>query len=166
MEKNLAVQRAISKGRTARCEQHLQEAVAEMLDAMLPPYTWTHPNPNTYRGFAGVFLAKNTKHPVIRTALQRTPGLKAAVATLIKRFGMQGRKEGTRAGVPDILIWLPTVDAPQGMAIELKYGKGRTSKEQQAYLLAMERCGIQAVCCRSIDTVYEALLHYGYGDLP
>jgi hypothetical protein len=76
--------------------------------------------------------------------------------------GAKLKAEGVKRGVPDILIfedwhkYLPyAIFKGHGIAIELKFGKGRVSKEQKEWLENLKKRNWKTAVCRSIDEVIE-----------
>lgn len=74
------------------------------------------------------------------------------VAAKLKRMGV-------KAGVPDILIFTPSVDVA-GVAIELKVDKNRTTDKQQEWIESLTICGWACYVCRSIYEVMAVLQAY------
>jgi hypothetical protein len=75
------------------------------------------------------------------------------------KTGAQLQRMGTKAGVPDYLIFGfrdgRTPSTP--LAIELKVGAGRTSPEQDEWIAALRRCGWRVEVCSSVEEVLAAL---------
>lgn len=69
------------------------------------------------------------------------------------------KRMGTKAGVPDILIFNPAGQFA-GVAIELKVDKNKTSDKQKQWLNDLTACGWACHVCRSIDQVIEAVKQY------
>lgn len=110
-------------------EDQLQIAVAELLDHL--GWCWTHA-PNEGR---------------------RSP----VTGALLKRKGL-------KRGVPDVLIFerwrdvRASCDAVYrgfGIAIELKVGRNKTTKEQDHWLAELRRRGWLTAVCRSLDEVID-----------
>lgn len=72
---------------------------------------------------------------------------------------VKAKREGLRAGVPDLFIPVPT-KKHHGLFIEMKYGRGRTSAEQQAWIDLLNVNGYAAVVCYSCDKAIAALKKY------
>lgn len=68
------------------------------------------------------------------------------------------RALGTRAGVPDLLIWLP---GGRTVQVELKAGKGRLSPAQHAWHELMGRLGHPVSVARSLDDLERILGAHG-----
>jgi hypothetical protein len=64
------------------------------------------------------------------------------------------RALGVRAGVPDLLVWLP---GGASFAIELKAGKGTLSSAQVVWHSTLTSLGHRVYVCRSVDDVERAL---------
>lgn len=69
------------------------------------------------------------------------------------------KAEGVSAGVPDLFIPVPTADY-HGLFIEMKYGKGRTSKEQDEWLELLHKNGYLAQVCYGADSAMEVIDTY------
>lgn len=65
------------------------------------------------------------------------------------------KAEGVKKGIPDIYIPIPhVVCAYHGAFIEMKAGKNKPTKEQQDFLIAVEKLGYAtAVCYDSQDAI-------------
>ena len=72
---------------------------------------------------------------------------------------------GLKRGVPDAIIFNPPPALPEssGCAIELKHGKNRASKEQEAWLQGLRDLGWQAKVC-TLDVALEWLEELGYNE--
>lgn len=53
---------------------------------------------------------------------------------------------GVKAGVPDLCLPVPR-NGFAGLYIEMKYGKNRTTKEQEKWIMALRQQGYKAVVC-------------------
>lgn len=73
--------------------------------------------------------------------------------------GARLKAEGVKRGVPD--VWLPVARCGYlGAVIELKAGKGRPTKEQVAWLKALEEQGWLALVCVGCGAARDVLLQY------
>jgi hypothetical protein len=64
------------------------------------------------------------------------------------------RSLGVRAGIPDLLVWLPSGGHFQ---IELKAGSGKLSPAQLAWHATITSLGHRVYVCRSVDDVERCL---------
>jgi VRR-NUC domain len=64
------------------------------------------------------------------------------------------RSLGVRAGIPDLLVWLPSGGHFQ---IELKAGAGKLSPAQIAWHATITNLGHRVYVCRSVDDVERCL---------
>jgi hypothetical protein len=79
--------------------------------------------------------------------------------------GARLKAEGVKAGVPD--IWLPVARCGyHGLVIELKAEGGRASREQKAWLRALEEQGWLAAVCVGATAAWELLGRYLEGTYP
>ena len=69
------------------------------------------------------------------------------------------KREGTRAGVPDILLPVPS-KGWHGLFIELKYGKNKTSKTQDWWLARLTEQEYLAVVCYGWRDAAETIKDY------
>ncbi len=77
---------------------------------------------------------------------------------------VKAKREGLRAGVPDLFVPIPT-KRRHGLFIEMKYGRNKTSQEQDAWIDLLNINGYAAVVCYSCDKAIEAVKRYRAGDL-
>ena len=63
------------------------------------------------------------------------------------------KQEGVKKGVPDLMLPLPT-DKFHGLFIEMKFGKGRMTPEQQEFF---EYATQQGYCCKVAYSAEEAI---------
>jgi len=136
----IATEEFLVDARRAKSEADLQMATASFLERL--ELVFTHPSPNVYRGLA---FAVTKNFPSTRSFVER----------MIRIFAAKGKRSGVHAGVPDLLIFeavyirheeesnaLCTVrQFYRGLAIELKYGKGRPSPEQNEWKTRLEANG-------------------------
>ena len=75
-----------------------------------------------------------------------------------KRVAADLKRQGVKAGVPDLAFVLP---GGRAAFIELKVGKNDTSDAQESFMLDAE--GVGAVCevCRSVEDVRDVLVMWG-----
>ena len=64
------------------------------------------------------------------------------------------RSLGVRAGIPDLLVWLPSGGHFQ---IELKAGSGRLSAQQATWISRISDMGVAVHVIRSLDGLEELL---------
>ncbi len=82
-----------------------------------------------------------------------------------KVTGARLKAEGVKAGVPD--IWLPVARCGyHGLVIELKAPGGRASREQKAWLKALEEQGWLAAVCVGAVEARRLLQQYLEGSSP
>ena len=75
------------------------------------------------------------------------------------REGARFKKMGTRAGFPDLFLYLP-VGGFHGLAIEMKTDKGRQQPTQKAWQQQLEEHGYVYKLCRSFDSFREIIDEY------
>ena len=75
---------------------------------------------------------------------------------------VRNRQMGCRKGVPDLMLPIPS-QGYNGLFIEMKNEKGRPSKEQKAWLEALNTFGYKAVVCNGFDEAKEVLKEYMKG---
>ena len=69
------------------------------------------------------------------------------------------KKQGVKAGVPD--LFLPVArGGKHGLFIELKYGKNKTSENQDKWLSELERQGYKTAVCYGCEAAAETLVKY------
>lgn len=71
--------------------------------------------------------------------------------------------EGVKKGVPDLCLPVPRRNY-HGLYIEMKYGKGRTSKEQKEWIQKLNGQGYKAVVCNGFDEAKEIIEKYMIGN--
>ena len=69
------------------------------------------------------------------------------------------KAEGQRAGVPDVLLLHPT-DLYHGLALEMKYGKGKVRPTQQEWLTKFETRGYLTAVCYSWQEAAQVICDY------
>ena len=62
-------------------------------------------------------------------------------------YAARMKRMGLRSGFPDLLVPLAR-GGYHGLFIEMKYGKGKTTKEQEEWLSCLNSQGYRAVVCR------------------
>lgn len=82
----------------------------------------------------------DNQYPLLRWIFAIPNGGKRHPAVAVKM-----KAEGVKRGIPDICIPYP-VDGWAGCFIEMKYGKGRLTKEQKEFIQAFERTHKIYVC--------------------
>lgn len=101
---------------------------------------------------------------VIQWARLQTPSLLALAALFAVPNGARVtpsvasrlRKEGMRAGIPDVLLPVPA-DGYAGLAVELKTSTGQASKDQRAWHSALRAMGHRVEICRTIESACAVL---------
>ena len=79
-----------------------------------------------------------------------------------KRSNYQGTKlkrEGLKKGVPDLCLPVPRKNY-HGLYIEMKYGNGRTSKEQKEWIKKLNEQGYKAVVCNGFEEARNTIEEY------
>ncbi len=109
----------------------------------------------------------------IRSNQIREPKLQLAYGTLngvrlVPKLRGKVKKQGNRAGVPDIVLPAKSFDGEYpGLYIELKRVKGgKVSKEQKTYLEMLREQGFRAVVCKGHQAAIELIDTYLGGNLP
>ena len=69
------------------------------------------------------------------------------------------KAQGVKRGTPDILLLVPSKGF-HGLAIELKVGKNKPSKEQQAFILSLCGFGYKAQCVWGWDNARQLIEDY------
>ena len=72
------------------------------------------------------------------------------------------RRAGVKGGVPDVLIFTPTKQAPHGVALELKADKGVLSDAQREWLDSLRAIGWAAIVAYGLDDAVAQLRALGY----
>jgi len=106
-----------------------------------------------------------TKWPELKLLFAVPNGARVAMRTAVKL-----KREGMKAGVPD--LWLPVpkligwqgdADRYAGLVIEMKAERGRVSPEQFGWLVALKERGWWTAVCRSAEEAIEVLTTYVNG---
>jgi hypothetical protein len=69
------------------------------------------------------------------------------------------KRQGVRAGVPDLFLALPRGPAA-GLFIEMKAAKGRTSEKQQEWLNRLALAGYATHVCHGFDAARRVITAY------
>lgn len=72
------------------------------------------------------------------------------------------KKEGVRAGIPDLFFALP-VSAYHGLFIEMKSSTGRLTKPQAFYFKELKNNGYIVECCHGWDKASKVIADYMAG---
>lgn len=73
--------------------------------------------------------------------------------------GAKFKKLGVKAGVPDLFLPIAK-DGYHGLFIEMKYGKGTTSKEQKTWLKELDNQGYLCRVCNGAEEAVQVILGY------
>jgi hypothetical protein len=79
-----------------------------------------------------------------------------------KRNAIEGAKFkrlGVKAGVPDLCLPVPKKDY-HGLFIEMKYGKGRLSKEQSKWIEELSKQGYMCRVCNGAEEAVRVINEY------
>jgi hypothetical protein len=99
------------------------------------------------------------RYPVLRWIFAIPNGGKRHPATAMKL-----KQEGVRRGIPDICIPYP-VDEWAGCYVEMKFGKGRLTKEQQEFIEAFQNTHKIYVCYSAIEAAHAIGKYLGIDEL-
>lgn len=69
------------------------------------------------------------------------------------------KRAGVKRGVPDLCLPVPR-SRFHGLYIEMKYGNGRTSKEQKEWIKELSGQGYKAVVCNGFEEAKETIERY------
>ena len=69
------------------------------------------------------------------------------------------KRSGVKKGVPDLCLPVPRRKY-HGLYIEMKYGNGRTSKEQKEWIKKLNKQGYYAVVCNGFEEAREVIEKY------
>ena len=69
------------------------------------------------------------------------------------------KRAGVKKGVPDLCLPVPRRKY-HGLYIEMKYGNGRTSKEQKDWIKKLNEQGYYAVVCNGFEEAREVIEKY------
>ncbi|MDB8790643.1 VRR-NUC domain-containing protein [Romboutsia sp. 1001216sp1] len=76
-----------------------------------------------------------------------------------KSEGARLKRAGVKKGVPDLCLPVPRRNY-HGLYIEMKYGNGRTSKEQKEWINKLNEQGYYATVCNGFEEAKEAIERY------
>jgi len=76
------------------------------------------------------------------------------------RIGRLLKKEGARAGVPDLMLAVPNQRGKHGLFIEMKTAIGRVSPEQTVMLNQLRDFGYEVHVCRSTEVAINIITTY------
>jgi hypothetical protein len=99
------------------------------------------------------------RYPVLRWIFAIPNGGKRHPATAVRM-----KAEGVRRGIPDICIPYP-VDEWSGCYVEMKFGKGRLTKEQQEFIEAFQNTHKIYVCYSAIEAAHAIGEYLGIDEL-
>lgn len=94
------------------------------------------------------------KYPLLQWLYAVPNGGDRAMAVAVKM-----KAEGVKKGVPDLFLPVPR-KGYHGFFIEMKYGNGKTSKEQSEFLEFANSQGYHAGVCYCWHDARDALLEY------
>ena len=69
------------------------------------------------------------------------------------------KRAGVKKGVPDLCLPVPKKNY-NGLYIEMKYGNGRTSKEQKEWINKLNEQGYKAVVCNGFEEARSTIEEY------
>lgn len=75
------------------------------------------------------------------------------------RLGAELKRLGMRPGVPDLLLLAPKGEF-LGLAIEMKYGKNKCTREQIKWLEWLHKQGYKCEVCWSSEEAIEVIKNY------
>lgn len=75
------------------------------------------------------------------------------------RLGAELKRLGMRAGIPDLLLLAPK-GKYIGLAIEMKYGKNKCTREQIKWLEWLHKQGYKCEVCWSSEEAIEVIKNY------
>lgn len=74
-------------------------------------------------------------------------------------YGARLKRMGMRKGFPDLFIPLARLGY-HGLFIEMKYGKGKTTMEQDEWLARLSSAGYAVKVCKGAEAAKQAILRY------
>ena len=99
------------------------------------------------------------RYPVLKWIFAIPNGGKRHPATAVKM-----KAEGVRRGIPDICVPYP-VDEWAGCYVEMKFGKGRLTKEQQEFIEAFQPTHKIYVCYSAVEAANAIGKYLGIDEL-
>lgn len=69
------------------------------------------------------------------------------------------KRQGVKAGVPDLCLPVPK-DGYHGLYIEMKYGKNKTTGNQEEWLESLRQYGYKTEVCYGADEARETIKQY------
>ena len=69
------------------------------------------------------------------------------------------KRQGVKAGVPDLCLPVPK-DGYHGLYIEMKYGKNKTTGNQEEWLESLRQYGYKTAVCYGEDEARETIKQY------
>lgn len=69
------------------------------------------------------------------------------------------KRGGVKKGVPDLCLPV-SKGTYHGLYIEMKFGNGRTSKEQKEWILNLNHQGYKAVVCNGFEEAKDTIINY------
>lgn len=78
-------------------------------------------------------------------------------------YAAQMKRAGLRKGFPDLFVPLAR-ESYHGLFIELKYGRGKTSPEQEEWLAFLSANGYRAVVCYGFEEAVREICRYAKGE--
>jgi hypothetical protein len=76
-----------------------------------------------------------------------------------KSYGAKLKRMGLRRGFPDIIVFCAK-GKYHGLAIEMKYDKGKTSKDQEEWLRTLSSEGYACAVCYGADEAIKIIERY------
>ena len=127
------------------------------------------------RGLRGTFAAKTMSENQLQQAVARLLDHSGLVwchppngGNRTAKTGALMKSMGTKAGVPDVMIFCPfgtsLLQTWAGLAIELKVGKNKPTPAQLKWHEDLRRCGWRVEVCSTVDEVLS-VLHESYPNL-
>lgn len=69
------------------------------------------------------------------------------------------KRQGVKAGVPDLCLPVPK-DGYHGLYIEMKFGKNKTTKDQEEWLKKLSQYGYKTEVCYGAEEAMEVIKEY------
>lgn len=70
------------------------------------------------------------------------------------------KAEGVKAGVPDVLLPVGSINGHLGLAIEMKFSKNKTTENQDKWLFGLQELGWKTAVCYSFEQATEQIEGY------